>query len=75
VQDDKNAFCVVMALSAGAIPFQVAAHFFMVSAPALVTNIGEAKKPTAAKASKVVLMFMGDPFFAMEGYDGQQRAR
>jgi hypothetical protein len=42
--------------------FQVAAQFFMVSAPAVVTIIGEARKPTAAKASKAVLIFMGDIF-------------
>jgi len=47
-----------MALSAGAMPFQVAAQLFMVLAPAVVTIIGEARKPTAAKASKAVLIFM-----------------
>jgi hypothetical protein len=48
-----------MALSAGAMSFQVAAQLFAVSAPAAVTIIGEARKPTAAKASKAVLIFMG----------------
>ena len=49
-----------MALSVGAMPFQVAAQLFMVSAPAVVTIIGEARK--AAKASKAVLILIGAPF-------------
>jgi hypothetical protein len=53
-----------MAFSAGGMPFQVAAQLFTVSAPAVVTIIGEARKPTVAKASKVVLILMGDPFMA-----------
>ena len=64
MQDDKNALWVVMAFSAGCMSFQVAAQLFMVSAPAVVTIIGEARKPIAAKASKAVFIFMGDPFMA-----------
>jgi len=60
MQDDKNALRLVTALSAGAMPFQVAAQLFMVSAPAVVTIIGEARK--AAKASKAVLIFMAAVF-------------
>ena len=59
MQDDKNALWVVKALSAGAMPFQVAAQLFMVSALAVMTIIGEGRKPAAAKASKAVLIFMG----------------
>jgi hypothetical protein len=59
MQDDKNALWVVKVLSAGAMPFQVAAQLFMVLALAVMTIIGEDRKPAAAKASKAVLIFMG----------------
>ena len=59
MQDDKNALWVVKALSVGAMPFQVAAQLFTVSALAVVTIIGEDRKPAAAKANKAVLIFMG----------------
>jgi len=46
------------------------AQLFMVSAPAVVTCIGEARKPTAARRVKRSWYPLGDPFCRPKGYDG-----